>query len=124
MTKFSLSFALSCALLAFLLSIALSYGCKKEPLPHPIYGEWETVNAVGFKFDYKIQEGGLFCRSLPEYFGNTWFCFDYNRQADTLFVNIEADPERWVLDFQTRDAVLVNVKKESGSTDAFLLVRK
>jgi len=99
------------------------FGCKKEPLPHPIYGEWETVNAVGFKWEYNIQEDGFFCRSLPEYFGETKFCYNYQRVDDTLFIQANS-PERWTLQIQTRDAILVTSTLEGGNVDAFLLNRK
>lgn len=110
-------------LFAFCILIALG-SCKKEPLHHPIYGEWETVNAVGFKWQYDIREGGLFCRSLPEVYGLTKLCYEYKRQDDTVWI-FANDPERWTLDIQTRDAILVTVKRDSsGQTDAFLISRK
>lgn len=119
------SFPVRAAVLIMLFNgiLALSTQCKKEELPHPVFGQWETVNAVGFKWEYEIEESCNFCRSLPEYFGTTKFCYPYSRSADTLFI-LTPDPERWTLQVQTRDAILVTVNRESGTSDAFLLSRK
>ena len=44
-----------------------SFQCKKESLP-TVYGKWETLSVVGFKWDYEFSEN-QFCRALPEHFG-------------------------------------------------------
>lgn len=86
------------------LSICLIWSaCHKEPQPE-IYGQWETISN-GFKWNYQISEN-QFCRTLPEFFGETQFCFPYEVKGDTLNIQFN-DPEKWVWNILESDVAIV-----------------
>lgn len=88
------------------LFLAVNSQCKKDRIPK-VYGQWETLSAVGFEWEYDITKNGQFCRTLPDYF-NTWFCFPYDQNRDTLFVHA-ANEEIWVWEFEGNDVAVVDV---------------
>lgn len=94
--------------------------CKKEHAPD-IYGEWETLSAVGFFWEYSIDEKH-FCRTLPEYF-DTSFCFDYDRQGNVLKVKA-AQEETWSWDFEADNIAVVTVEIPGEQNKTLVLRRK
>lgn len=110
-------------LVAAFMLLAACFGCHKEH-ENTIYGEWKTINTVGFAYDYSIQKGGYHCRSLPDVFGTTMFCYDYTEKNDSLFIAAN-DPEHWVLEYENADLVVVKVHRDSSNTnESFILKRK
>ena len=103
--------------------IFTAVSCKKED-PFPIHGKWETINAVGFKWDYDIQKNGQACKALEEYFPGTSFCFDYRISADTLFIYGQS-PEVWIWEFECEDvAVVTATVGPENEVSKFVLSRK
>ena len=104
----------------FLVALLLQ-SCKKEQEPE-VFGDWETISAVGFKWEYRIERSGLFCRTLPEYF-DTWFCFDFEQGGNTLIV-YAAKEEVWKWEFEADDVAVVTVKIPDEQDQMFVLRRK
>lgn len=106
MKAFFLNFYPLCLTAAII--IGLQTQCKKEPAPE-IFGNWQTISP-GFQWHYQIDQT-QFCRTLPEYFGETQFCFNYQTTGDTLNLNFN-QPEKWIWDILEKDvAVITNVTK-------------
>ena len=57
--------------------------CQKEH--ETITGEWQTVSAIGYHYDYTISEGSV-CWALPSSFPDTAFCSSYSQKKDTVFI--------------------------------------
>jgi len=97
--------------------------CHKDPKP-TVYGNWETVNAVGFHWYYDIAADGDLCKRLPEYFPDTAFCYDYDvvvtNDATTVTVHTPT-PETWVWDFVCDDVADVTVTMPDGEIQRFIL---
>lgn len=109
----------------FLLFLCFTlFQCKKEPKPSLI-GTWETVTTVGFEFEYEITPD-LHCRSLPEYFGNTSFCYPYEFVDDSTIVVQANIVETWNYEFVDEDGnvVVVWVTLPDSTKQNFILKRK
>ena len=87
-------------------SITVS-GCKKEPLPRTIYGEWRTLSGLPTPTEYRISEGEI-CQRYDDYPAGTRICQSAQLSAsgDTLRVN-GATPYVWVLAFKGDNVVNV-----------------
>lgn len=110
-------------LLLFIGIVALFGACKKDIFTP--YGEWETVNAVGYKWEYSIEKNGQFCKSLPEQFPLTSFCFDYQMASNGLNMTINSpDKEAWEFTPVCEDVADVSVTYPSGEVVRFILKRK
>lgn len=93
-------------LAVFALALAcMIFGCRKERQPN-IYGNWETINAVGFDWQYQIDRRGQFCKMLPEYFPETSFCYDYHERGDSTFIEAPTR-EVWIWEFEADDVAVV-----------------
>lgn len=101
----------------------LASGCHKEPKPS-FLGKWRTVTTVGFKFDYEITPLSH-CRKLPEYFGETSFCYPYQKIDDNTIVVNSQYPERWVFSFlgECDESADVFVTLPDSSKQEFILIR-
>ena len=101
-------------LTVFALLCFITYGaCKKEPNPN-IYGHWKTISALGDQWEYDIDRTGLFCKSLPPYFGTTFFCWPYRENGDTLFID-KPEPEVWIWHFEAPN--VATVTNHLGTTE-------
>lgn len=99
------------------------FQCKKESLP-TVCGQWETLSVVGFKWDYEFCDGGQFCRSLPEYFPDTSFCFSFEQHGDTSFI-ATPEPEVWVWEWEGENiAVIKSITPIQGQPSQFIIRRK
>lgn len=98
----------------------LSLGCHKDPEP-TFYGRWETVTTTGFEFEYQIDQGGEHCRRLPEYFGQTSFCYPFTVQADDVLIVNGNQVETWVWEFLDDDVADVTVTYEDQTKQRFIL---
>lgn len=99
----------------------LTLGCHKETKPS-FLGKWETVTTVGFKFEYEITPSSH-CRKLPEYFGDTSFCYPYDKIDDnTIFVKSPAN-ETWSFEFLGDQVADVWVTLQDGEKQQFILKR-
>lgn len=108
-------------ILSILFLITLFSSCKKEHEPE-VFGDWETISAVGFKWEYRIERSGLFCRTLPEYF-DTWFCFDFDQGGNTLIVHAAKD-EVWKWEFEAENVAVVEVTIPDEQSQTLVLRRK
>lgn len=90
---------------ALLFLLLQATACRKERQPD-IYGDWETITTVGFKWQYAIDRRGQFCKALPEYFPETNFCYDYSERADSTFIH-SPTPEVWVWEFEGQNVAVV-----------------
>lgn len=102
-----------------LLCLSFSVGCRKDQEAE-IFGDWETVSAVGFKWEYSIRRNGVICQSLQEYFPGTEFCHTFKKSSDTLFI---ANPalDVWVYKFEAEDVLTV---RNISQSELFILRRK
>lgn len=108
----------------FLLWVGFMMACHKEKKP-AVYGNWETVNAVGFHWEYKFTNEGQFCRRLPEYFPDTSFCFSFQvDKAGTTTIIATPESETWIWDFVADDVADVNVTRADGEKQRFILKRR
>ena len=108
-------------ILALAAYFSIVTACHKDPAP-TVYGKWETVNAFGYHWNYSFEKGGQFCKSLPEYFPDSFFCFDYS--VDGNLVTIDApDDEVWAWEFLDQDLADVRVTLVDGSLERFILKR-
>jgi len=101
----------------------LTLGCHKQPKPS-FLGKWETVTTVGFKWEYDISSNTN-CRKLPEYFGETLFCYPYDIGDDNTFVVHTPEPEVWEFNFvdDCGDVADVWVTLPDGEKQQFILKR-
>lgn len=110
----------------FGVTLVCTSSCKKDPMP-TIYGHWETVNAIGFNWQYDITDGGQFCKSLPEYFPETSFCYDYAvaNDADHTTTITAPTAETWTWEFVggCADVADVSVTLANGEKQRFILKR-
>ncbi len=107
-------------LICFAVMAALFFGCKKDEAP-TIYGDWLTINSVGFLWEYHIQEDGLFCRTLPQ-FHPTLICNEYVQSGDTIRVNTPT-PEVWVWRWECENVASVQIWQDSVLITAVLAKR-
>lgn len=124
MKNFRVSDLLMIGYLAWVAS--MYFGCTKEPQPN-VFGHWETVNAIGFKWEYTITQGGQFCKRLPEYFPDTSFCFDYDvaDDGDNTTTITAPTAETWTWEFVggCPDVADVSVTLATGEKQRFILKR-
>lgn len=100
-----------------------SFQCKKEEIPS-VYGKWETLSVVGFKWDYRFDDDGTFCRALPEYFLDTAFCYKFEQRGDTSFIQ-SPEPEIWVWEWEGENIAVVNsITPVQGQPIKFIIRRK
>lgn len=102
---------LSVAVVAFVVLLAAS--CYREPEPE-VYGSWGTISD-GFKWEYRIQRGGFFCRKLPELFQETIFCYEFTNDGERLEIDTPGH-ESWEYSFEGEGDVLVVKEYISGDT--------
>lgn len=95
--------------------------CRKDDKP-TVYGHWETVNAVGFNWEYVITKDAQLCKRLPEYFPDTSFCFDFDVDGDVVTVHAPT-VETWHWEFVADDVADVNVTLAGGEKQRFILKR-
>lgn len=119
MTKFLIRFIFLIALFCIVFSIAC---CQKEEHPQ-VYGQWETIDVVGPKWDYNIQKDGFLCKTLPEYFPGTNFCYDYEVDGDTLHL-YSATPEKWVFEFEGDNVAIVTAEIGSPQEIVQFIIRR
>lgn len=96
--------------------------CKKEQQPS-IVGQWETVESLGYKWDFDIDDDGQFCRSLAEAFGTTQFCFPYLITGSELILNAPV-VERWSILFVCDDVADITITYPDDSVQRMILKRK
>ena len=109
--------------IASIFGLALTVtSCCKEDQPS-IYGEWETVQALGYEWDYRVDKGGQFCRTLEPVFPNTTFCYDYEWDGSTLTVHAPQNLQQWIWDFECPTVAVVTIKEE-GEGDYIIVLRK
>ena len=100
--------------------IALLSSCKKDVFTP--YGKWETVEAVGYKWEYSIEKNGQFCKSLPSEFPLTSFCHDYQIAANGLTMTVFAPTqEAWEFSPVCEDVADVTVTYSSGEVVRFIM---
>lgn len=110
-------------LLLLIAIITLLISCKKDIFTP--YGEWETVNSVGYKWEYAIEKNGQFCKSLPDQFPLTSFCHDYQMATNGLNMTVFApDEESWVFTPVCEDVADVSVTYQNGEVVRFIIKRK
>lgn len=107
--------------IAAVLALSIT-ACCKEDKPS-IYGEWETVQALGYEWDYRVDKGGQFCRTLEPVFPNTTFCYDYEWDGSTLTVHAPQNLQQWIWDFECPTVAVVTIKEE-GEGDYIIVLRK
>ena len=104
----------------FLFTVA---ACHKDPKPE-VFGTWETVSAVGFKWEYTITRDAQFCKRLPEYFPDTSFCFDYEVDANGTVVDVDApNAENWTWEFMAEDLADVVVRYADSTSERIIIKR-
>lgn len=97
--------------------------CHKDNSPS-VFGNWETVNAIGYQWQYNITDGGQLCKKLPEIFPATSFCFDYAVDASGDVVTVFAPSvESWRWSFVCDDVADVVVTLPDSSIQRFILKR-
>lgn len=110
------------ALTAVLIFTVVITSCHKE---NPtVYGVWETVSGPGDKWEYTVQRLGKFCRALDSAFPNTYFCYDYEKNGNTLTVNSQQGAETWEWVFETETVALVTVTIPGNSPYTIVLRKK
>jgi len=89
-------------------SITVS-GCKKEPLPPTIYGEWRTLSGLPSPVEYRISEGEI-CQRYDDYPAGTRICeaATLSASGDTLWLK-GGTPKVWVIAFKSADIANVMV---------------
>lgn len=115
-------FLIQFTMLAIYASIVVS--CHKEtPPPSPI-GKWETVQAFGYKYQHEFKTDGQTCRRLPEAFGTTAFCYDYQFDNSTMAMTINTNAvETWQWSFVCDDVADVTVTLPDSSVQRYILKR-
>jgi hypothetical protein len=109
---------LICGFMAF---TVFTPSCEKDHQP-TIYGQWETVQAFGYKWEYKIPKHGQLCRKLPEAFGETSFCFDYEIEGDVMSINAPVI-EVWKITFICENVAEITVTYPDSSITNLILKR-
>lgn len=96
--------------------------CKKDPVPN-FYGNWKTVEALGYPYEYNIEKDGRFCKKYVEGFGELYFCNDFEVISDTE-IKINANwKEVWVWNFISYDVAEV-VATYDDSTKYIRILRR
>ena len=93
--------------------------CHKDPQP-TVVGKWETVEAVGLRWEYEFKRDGQSCRRAPDAFGTTAFCWPYDVNGTTVTIQTNT-VEIWEWVFVCDDVADVLVTLPNGEKQRFIL---
>lgn len=107
-----------------LFAFAISTGCKKDNMDLHV-GKWETVNAIGFKWEYNIGSDGRWCRALPKDFGNVEFCYPYTETGENkIKVQYQDSVFFWQFNFHASTVAEITTTNTKGKVLETLILKK